>query len=305
MALDVTGSDFGPTREKEIELEMTKKRIEHALADENTRAKVEADYKYTFEQLGLSPEQSSQLYSAVFQSLTSGKGLLEIEAEILRTLEATKLQTDGKEQNLIEILHEKLKDRAKIIAGQVAPYLKGILGKVIDYGAGDGQVTQNLQDQLSINGEEFDIEGVDVRGYKAPNVTVPVKVFDGSHVEVPDQTYEAALLTNVLHHEKDNENILTELDRITKKRLVILETVPMGGSEEAMQNDKDRTFMNDYLYNRMFHSADVPVPGTFETPKGWKDRLEGQHNWKLVHEEDLGVDQPTIKDRHYLLVFEK
>jgi Fe-S cluster biosynthesis and repair protein YggX len=112
------------------------------------------------------------------------------------------------------------------------------------------------------------------------------------------------LLTNVLHHEKNNEKIIDELDRIVRRRLVILETVPIGETENDMEQDKDRTFMNDYLYNHLFHNADVPVPGTFETPNKWIERFSN-HGWKLVNEKDLGFDQPTIKDRHYLLVFER
>lgn len=160
-------------------------------------------------------------------------------------------------------------------------------------------MTQILHDELDLN-----IEGVDVRLYKASNINVPIKLFNGNHVDVADKEYGSGLLTNVLHHEKENEKILNELDRIIKNKLVILETVPVGQTEEDMERDKDRTFMNDYLYNRLFHSADVPAPGTFETPQKWIERFS-QHGWQLENEKDLGFDQPTIKDRHYLLVFKK
>ena len=285
--------------EKTEEFRVMKERIKYSLEDEKTRAKVADDFSSTFKQLGLSPEQSKKLCDNVFALLKDSKPLPDIEAEILRIFENIKLKVGDKEPNLIEILHEKLRNRAKIIASQVALHLGDVKEKTIDYGAGDGQVTQMLHDQLGL-----DIEGVDVRLYKTPNVTVPIMLFNGGHVEATDGTYEAALLTNVLHHEKANEKIFDELDRIVRRKLVILETVPAGATEEVMEQDKDRTFMNDYLYNRLFHSADVPVPGTFETPKKWVDRF-AQHGWKLVNEEDLGFDQPTIKDRHYLLVFEK
>jgi len=285
--------------EKAKELRVMKKRIERSLGDAETRAKVESDFSYTFEQLCLSTLEAKELCARVFALLKSDKPLPEIEAEALRIFESITLPVGDGEQNLIEILHEKLKDRAERIATQVKPYLTDVTGKTIDYGAGDGQVTQILHDELNLN-----IEGVDVRLYTASNVKVPITLFNGSNVNVADGTYEAALLTNVLHHEEANERILEELDRIVRRKLVILETVPAGETEEAMEHDKDRTFMNDYLYNRLFHNADVPVPGTFEIPKKWIERLT-QHGWKLVYQEDLGFDQPTIKDRHYLLVFEK
>ncbi len=89
--------------------------------------------------------------------------------------------------------------------------MAGVEGRVVDYGAGDGQVTQKLHDMLGL-----DIDGYDVRLYPAPNVTIPMATFDGGHVNVPDGSYEAAVMTNVAHHERNNEIILQELSRIVK-----------------------------------------------------------------------------------------
>ncbi|MGC9599055.1 MAG: hypothetical protein ABSE18_01580 [Minisyncoccia bacterium] len=284
---------------EEVALKTIKERIELSLREPETRQKVKGDFTHTFHELGLSPEQAKQLCENVFSLLSTDEPLPEIETEILHIFEGTKLKVGDREENLIEVLHEKLGNRARIIASQVSPYLRDIKGKVIDYGAGDGQVTQILHDKLGL-----DIEGVDVRSYKASEVSVPVLLFNGRRVDVGSGNYEAGLLANILHHEKDNENILNELDRIVRRRLVIIETVPVGETEDDMEGDKNRTFMNDYLYNRLFHNADVPVPGTFETPGKWIERFT-QYGWKLVRERDLKFDQPTIKDRHYLLVFEK
>lgn len=285
--------------EKIQELATMQRRIVSSIENDVTREKVKNDFTYTFGQLGLVSDEAETLCDQLFVLLLSGKHLPEIEEQALLVFENIKLKVGDQERNLIEVLHDKLRDRAMIITSQVSPHLEDVKGKIIDYGAGDGQVTQMLHDQFGA-----DIEGVDIRLYKTSNVTVPIRLFNGGYVEATDGAYEAALLTNVLHHEKFNEKILNELDRIVTRRLVILETVPIGVSEEEMEQDKDRTFMNDYLYNRLFHSADVPVPGSFETPKKWVERL-AQHGWKITSEQDLGFDQPTIKDRHYLFVFEK
>ncbi len=275
-------------------------RIDRAMTSAETRRKVSNDFAYTFGQLGLDAGRAAELRDTVFELLESGQSLLDIEAEALRRFEAIRLDTeDGQERSLVDVLHEKFRDRAEKIAQQVVPHLADVQGKVLDYGAGDGQVTQLLHEQLGL-----DIVGVDPRAYVASGVTVPVAVFDGYHVDVDSGTYDTAVLTNTLHHEKDNDRILDELDRIVAKRLVILETVPIGETGDEMEQDKDRTFMNDYLYNRLFHNADVPVPGTFETPARWIERL-AEHGWKVTYQEDLGIDQPTIKDRHYLMVFER
>jgi|GEM_PF-2019355 len=287
--------------EKVAERQTMKDRIEGILADKEKYESVRADFLYTFDKLGLNESEAEGLCDAIFLELQSAKSLEDIESNVLRIFESTTPVAHPQGENLVEILHKQMTHRAEIIAAQVAPYLQEIEGSVMDYGAGDGQVTQLLHNNLGLH-----IEGVDIRSYRAPGVQVPIALFDGEHVDVTDHAFEATVLTNVLHHEKDNERILQEIDRITSKRLIILETVPDGENEEAMEKDKDRTFMNDYLYNRLFHSADVPVPGAFETPKRWVERLR-DHGWKLVPqgEEDLGFDQPTIRDRHYIMVFER
>lgn len=281
------------------ELHIMKERIKHSLENKITKTKVANDFSYIFEQLGLSSEKAKQLCDNIFTLLLSDKLLPDIEKEILHIFENIKIQVGDKETNLIKILHEKMIDRVKIITSQVTQYFEDVSGKAIDYGAGDGQITQELHDNL-----DLDIEGVDIRLYKNQNVTVPITLLNKSNVEVADKTYEAALLTNVLHHERDNEKILDELDRIVRRKLVIIETVPVGETEEAMEQDKDRTFMNDYLHNRLFHNDDVPVPGSYETPKKWVNRF-AQHGWKLISEKDLEFDQPIFRIRHYLFIFER
>jgi len=290
------------TPEKAEELKTMKDRLMGAFGDPEVKEKIDNDFAYTFMQLGLDEAAAKELCGEVTAAL-SGEGRLDaIEAKMLdRFTNIYVGDKDGDKKNLVDILHEKLKGRAELIASQVRPYFEDVRGKVFDYGTGDGQVAQRLHDDPGLH---LDIEGGDVRDYKAPGVTIPVKIFNGKHVDCPDGHYEAALMTNVAHHEKHNEAIIEELTRIAGRKLVVIETVPTGRSDEEIKKDAERTFANDYLYNRLFHNADVPVPGTYETPEGWEARFKA-HGWKVVRSEDLGYDQPTIRDIHHLLIFEK
>ncbi len=175
------------------------------------------------------------------------------------------------------------------------------------WGAGDGRVTQLLSGTgVSLAG----IVGYDVRDYRAKSVTVPILQFDGEHVSCPDGHYYAGLMTNVAHHEADNGKILRELARVIRPgcRLVVIETVPISDDPAEFE----RTFVGDYVYNRLFHLADVPVPGTYETKEGWIRRFE-EVGFVLVDDDDfgspplvdLGYDQPTIRDWHVLYVFKR
>jgi len=285
---------------KHAELQRMQNRIHAALKDPETARKTRDDFEYTFQKLGLQPESAVELCDKIMVMLNSADALEKIEAECLALLESIMVvDEDDSTTPLPLVLHQKLQCRAELIFSQIAPYIGQVDGKMIDYGAGDGQVTQLLHDRLCVN-----VEGFDIRLYTAPNVTVPIQLFDNRQVSEPDKSYEVGVMTNVLHHELNNDFILEDISRLVQKRLVVIETVPVGDTEEAMEHDKERTFMNDYLYNRLFHNADVPVPGTFETPQAWVQRF-ADHGWKAVYQEDLGFDQPTIKDRHHLLVLER
>lgn len=295
-----SGKEIVP--EKVEELEVMKDRLKEALNDAEIKEKIENDFTYTFKQLGLDDVAAQELCDEVIAELSGESRLDSIEAKILDRFNNIYIEDrESNKKNIVDILHEKLKDRAELIVSQVRPYFMGVKGKVFDYGTGDGQVAQRLHDDPELH---LNIEGGDVRNYKASNVTIPVKVFNGKRVDGPDRQYEVVLMTNVAHHEKNNELIIEELTRIADKKLIVIETVPTGKSEEELKKDAERTFANDYLYNRLFHNADVPVPGTYETPNGWENRFRA-HGWKVAKSEDLGYDQPTIRDIHHLFVFEK
>jgi len=261
---------------------------------------VRLDFWATFTQLTGDETFATGLVDQLLIMLRKDEHLEQIEQAVFERLGVTYAEYRGQQENLLTILHDMLAHRAEIIFEQLEPHLREYRGeKALDYGAGDGQVTQMLHDYLGLN-----IEGCDVRPYVAEGVTVPIHLLNDKRLDVPDGRYQVGVMTNVAHHEAENERILEDLTRLVTDKLVVIETVPVGETEEEIERDRERTFMNDYLYNRLFHRANVPVPGTYETPQGWIDRF-AQHGWKCTHSEDLGVDQPTICDTHHLFVFER
>ncbi|MES2416508.1 MAG: methyltransferase domain-containing protein [Patescibacteria group bacterium] len=201
-------------------------------------------------------------------------------------------------KNVFELIQIGLQERFEIIFKQLRPHLKDV-AYALDYGCGSGVLTQMVYDRCGIH-----IEGIDVRDFRAETVSIPIHQFDGYYVPVEAQYYQCGILTNVIHHEADNEKILEELNRIVSRKLVIIETVPEADDEETAKNDWGRMLLNDTLWNRFFNYANIPVPGTYEIPSNWIKRFE-KYGWKCVHSEDLGFDQPTIQDRHHLFVFER
>ena len=269
--------------------------MQGALKQEETFLKVFADFTKTFQQLGAGQLQAQKCAKKVMSAITDAEVLEDAEKTIKQFFIDERL--DG--QSVFEIIIKNLHERIEIIFEQVKPCLKDINGIVIDYGCGSGLLAQIVHDRLGLT-----LEGVDVRDFRSPEVAVKIKIFDGYSVPVSDRYYECAILTNVIHHEVDNEKILAELNRIVSKRLVIIETVPEADTEELAQKDWGRMLLNDALWNRFFNYANIPVPGTYETPFTWVRRFE-KYGWRCVLSKDLGFDQPMIQDRHHLMVFER
>ena len=271
------------------------KDLQISVSDKSTRDKVLSDFSKTFERLGADKIGSLKFTEFVLAAIEKASTIEDAENLIKSYFEAEKI--GGK--TVFDTIQQGLKTRYNIIFNQLKPFLGGLKGKVIDYGCGSGMIAQMINDYLGLH-----IEGVDVRDFRASEVSVPVKVFDGYKVQVADKAYECAILTNVLHHEFENEKILSELDRIVSRRLVIIETVPEADDDNGAKQDWGRMILNDALWNRFFNYANIPVPGTYETPYTWIKRFE-KYGWKCTHSEDLGFDQPTIQDRHHLMVFER
>ncbi|MEI8061780.1 MAG: methyltransferase domain-containing protein [bacterium] len=135
---------------------------------------------------------------------------------------------------------------------------------------------------------------------------MPFHKFNGITTQYPNEHFEVVLSTNVLHHSAKNQKAEAEIRRILKPggSFVVIETVPIGDHPQDLAVSFERTFVGDYFYNRILHpGANVPVPGTYETPSGWTKRFT---RWsRMVFSQDLGIDIPVIQDSHWLGVFTK
>jgi len=278
-------------------IELPESRVKRVLHDPKEHSKLRTDLMMLLENLGLDNRRANELYAQFSALYVSTNLLTDIDNKAHELVRQTEVVINSKKFPLLELLDKQCSQQLEKTFTQYASHLQNEKGRVIDYGAGNGVLTQMLHDKLGLN-----IEGVDIRDIKSASVNVPILQFNGERVPVADKYYTAGIINLVLHHEVNNEKILIELDRIVSNKLVLKENVPVGATEEEMLQDMDRTFMLDYLMARMFRNYNVPVPGTFETPSGWKRRF-AKYGWKIQHEEDLGFDTPCLPIRKCLLVF--
>jgi hypothetical protein len=160
------------------------------------------------------------------------------------------------------------------------------------------QVSQLIAQNLPV-----DVHAVDVVNYIDNKKDISFSLLKpGSKTDYEDNYFNTTLLTNVLHHEEINENIIREAVRIAKYRIIVLETVPEDGS----RTEYLRTYANDWFYNRPLHyGKDVPVPGTYELAENWPARF-AKYGCELAEPmTNLGIDQKVIRDTHVRYVFNK
>lgn len=89
---------------------------------------------------------------------------------------------------------------------------------VLDLGAGEGYVGAWFHHDLQANVQLADV--VDFN-----QTALPFTLYDGIHLPFPDDAFEVTTLSFVLHHCQHQEQVLAEAIRVTRGRILILESV--------------------------------------------------------------------------------
>jgi len=144
------------------------------------------------------------------------------------------------------------KRRAKNIVGRILPFLEQCQ-TIIDIGSGTGNITE----LLIKNGKK--VTPVDIRNLSVTRGIVPI-LYEGEKIPFPNGAFDAALLICVLHHAKNNENILQEAKRVAKK-IIIIEDIYTGKTNKLLINFFDNFFNFEFFKN----------PHSNKTDKEWKE----------------------------------
>ena len=180
-------------------------------------------------------------------------------------------------------------ERAKRSFNLVEKYIIG--EKILDLGAGDGLLALEIKKQLKKK-----VVLVDIIDYNFTDL--PLILYNPEEkLPLPDTEVDTTILYTVLHHASDQEHLLKEATRITKKRLVII---------EGYIEDDDIRITNsffDWFYNRVLGDEDINVPLNFLRVNGWEKILKS-HGFELTETIYLGINEPVVPEHQILLIFD-
>jgi SAM-dependent methyltransferase len=159
------------------------------------------------------------------------------------------------------LLQAFLRRYAEKQAAAVSPFLVG--RRILDLGAGEGY----LAPPLGRSPGRF-ICSVDVGFYRrAPG---PYVWYDGARLPFADGSFDTTLILLTLHHCTDAEGVLDEALRVTRRRLIVIESVYRTRLERFWLR-----FLDPRL-NGFRHGGRMHVPLAFKHPEGWRALFESR-----------------------------
>jgi ubiquinone/menaquinone biosynthesis C-methylase UbiE len=99
---------------------------------------------------------------------------------------------------------------------------------VLDLGSGTGWVAKRVADAKGCSVTLTDV-------LDCNETDLPLKVYDGKTLPFGDKEFDVTLLVFVLHHALNQEEILREAARVTRRRIVIVEDTPRNPFERSVE----------------------------------------------------------------------
>jgi len=141
-------------------------------------------------------------------------------------------------------------------AETVAPFLIGT--RLLDLGAGEAYVAAALRRRRP----GLRTCSVDVGPFlRTPG---PYVMYDGTRLPFGDGTFDTTLILLALHHCAHPEAVLDEARRVTRHRLVVMES--------TYRNRREQFWLSllDGRLNGHRHGGRMHVPLSFRSPEGWE-----------------------------------
>lgn len=145
---------------------------------------------------------------------------------------------------------------------------------VLDVGTGDGL----LASRVLAARPDVTIEGLDVMA--RPSAFIPVRVFDGVRLPVPDRSFDVVMLVDVLHHAADQDALLAEASRVARGMVLIKDHLLLGALA------RPTLALMDWVGNKR-HGVDLPF--AYRTDGEWNAAFERARLREVARRDRLGL----------------
>lgn len=150
------------------------------------------------------------------------------------------------------------KNRVAYYIAQNLPY-KGL---VLDVGCNDGTMAQTIRKFRP----HLSFVGIDIQANRPAKI--PRKLYDGKHFPFKDEKFDAVIAVDVLHHTRDIPGLLEEMNRVTKKLVVIKDHYANNRWEHLIIS------VVDFMANSAFG---IRCAYNFPSISKWDEYFRGAH----------------------------
>ncbi|HKO96193.1 MAG TPA: class I SAM-dependent methyltransferase [Pyrinomonadaceae bacterium] len=187
--------------------------------------------------------------------------------------------------SVIERFHSRVAERRVRVLSNHLGSLMPAGSQVLDIGCGDGLLASLImQDYPGVQ-----IKGADVLVREKTHI--PVECFDGAQVPHEDNSFDIAMLVDVLHHSEQPLDLLREAKRVARSAVVIKDHF-----REGLFAGSTLRFM-DWVGNARFG---VALPHNYWSRRQWHEAIEAVGLTPTVWKEKLGLYAPPAN-----LIFER
>src|SRR6266403_726503 len=118
-----------------------------------------------------------------------------------------------------KLVHQR---RARILSRWIDSYLPAATTSVLDVGSGDGLLLSRI---VQARPGLFP-KGIDVLA--RAHTHFPIALFDGRRIPYDDESFDAVMMIDVLHHTDDPAALLGEARRVARQSILIKDHVREG-----------------------------------------------------------------------------
>ena len=149
--------------------------------------------------------------------------------------------------------------------------------RVLDFGCGDLSFTNLLWKK----NKSLDITAIDVVDFKKRVKGIKFVRYNGEKLPFPDNTFDTVISYYVLHHTNNALKYFEELIRVSKKRIILVESVARHPIEFPGMK-----FM-DWVFN-IWKPESIALTYQFKTYDEWKNLFE-KHKLKIISDIDVEI----------------